>query len=98
MAIDGSKIFLPENPATTDAFGTLPYAIKQRGIEGEHVFAAASVMYEVLNNISIDAKLEHSHSYEVDIAKEHLKHAQDNDLVIYDRGYCSCPDNGNCLS
>jgi Transposase DDE domain len=89
LAIDGSKIFLPENPATTEEFGTLPYAIKQRDIEGEHVFAVASVMYDVLNNISIDAKLEHSHSYEVDIAKEHLQHTEDNDLVIYDRGYCS---------
>lgn len=89
LAIDGSKIFLPENSSTTKEFGTLPYAIKQRDIEGEHVFATASVMYDVLNNIAIDAKLKHSHSYEVDIAKEHLYYTKDNDLVIYDRGYCS---------
>lgn len=89
LAIDGSKIFLPENSATTDEFGTLPYSIKQRDIDGEHVFAIASVMYDVLNSISVDAKLEHSHSYEVDIAKEHLKHTENTDLVIYDRGYCS---------
>jgi hypothetical protein len=51
--------------------------------------ALASVMYDVLNKVSVDARLERCDAYEVNIAKEHLKHAKGNDLVIYDRGYCS---------
>lgn len=89
LAIDGSAIFLPETPDTIKEFGTLPYRYKQRDIDGHHVFGLASVMYDVLNGVSLDAKLEPIKAYEGDLAKEHLRHAKDNDLVIYDRGYCS---------
>lgn len=89
LAIDGSKIFLPENSVTTEEFGTIPYTYPQKDIEGEHVFATASVMYDVLNGISLDARLEPAKTYEVNLAQQHLMYTEDNDLVIYDRGYCS---------
>ena len=53
FAIDGSKVFLPETNITREEFGILPYNIKSKHIAGEHVFANASVLYDVLNRIAI---------------------------------------------
>jgi hypothetical protein len=91
LAIDGSRVILPTNDETIARFGTVPYDNKQTyaGSNGEHALAIASVLYDVLNRISIDAALAPANSYEGDLAREHLKHAKVGDLVIYDRGYAS---------
>jgi hypothetical protein len=90
LAIDGSKLQLPDTPSTVKAFGTWTYRAQHKGgITGTCTMALGSVLYDVLNRISVDARLERCDAYEVDIAKAHLTHTTDNDLVIYDRGYCS---------
>lgn len=89
LAIDGSKLQLPINPATTKEFGSWTYRVKQQDIESERTMAVASVLYDVLNRVAVDAKLEPIGSYEVDIAKQHLRHTKGRDLVVYDRGYCT---------
>jgi hypothetical protein len=89
LAVDGSKVQLPDTPEIRDTFGILPYANPVHGIAGEHPFALASVLYDVLNRVALDAQLEPCRSYEVDLAASHLPHLQDDDLTIYDRGYCS---------
>jgi len=94
MAIDGSLVMLPENDDdTVKEFGTIAYTYdnKQAGGKetGEHCYARASAFYDVLNHTAVDTKLAPCKSYEVDLAQEHLAYAQANDLVIYDRGYCS---------
>lgn len=87
LAIDGSKIILPKNDETVEEFGTIAYDNK-RGA-GEHCYGLASVLYDVLNRVAVDAQLAPCLTYEVDLAAKHLTHAQAGDLVIYDRGYCS---------
>jgi hypothetical protein len=90
LAIDGSKLQLPDTAATAKAFGTWTYKSQQNGgITGTCTMALGSVLYDVLNRVAVDARLERCDAYEVDIAKKHLKHTAVNDLVIYDRGYCS---------
>jgi hypothetical protein len=91
LAVDGSKIILPDNEDTVKEFGTWSYWAqqKEKDISGKRTMALASVLYDVLNRVSIDARLERCDAYEVDIAKKHLEHTTDNDLAIYDRGYCS---------
>jgi hypothetical protein len=94
LAVDGSKVQLPTNPETKKVFGSFDYHSMQlhgKGpmVSGEHSYALASVLYDILNRVALDAVLAPSHSYEVELAKEHLKHTETNDLVIYDRGYCS---------
>lgn len=90
LAVDGTKIQLPDNPATVKEFGTWSYRAQHKGgITGTCTMALGSVLYDVLNHVAVDAKLERCDAYEVNIAKEHLKQTEDNDLVIYDRGYCS---------
>jgi hypothetical protein len=70
-------------------FGSFAYTNQRTSTYGEHSYAHASVLYDVLNRIALDAVLAPSHSYEVELAAEHLAHTEANDLVIYDRGYCS---------
>lgn len=89
LATDGSKVQLPTTSDTSEAFGTVAYKNQRAGAEGVHAYALASVLYDVLNRVAIDAVLEPSHSYEVELANGHLAHTRSGDLVIYDRGYCS---------
>jgi len=91
LAVDGSKLQLPDNPDTRVAFGTWSYWAQQKDkdISGKRTMALGSVLYDVLNRIVVDARLERCDAYEVDIAKEHLKYTQEGDLIIYDRGYCT---------
>lgn len=91
LAVDGSKLQLPDNPDTRVAFGTWSYWTQQKDkdISGTRTMALGSVLYDVLNRVAVDARLERYDAYEVDIAKEHLKYTQRGDLIIYDRGYCT---------
>ncbi len=75
LAIDGSKIHLPNVPEINDEFGTLNFTnSKNNKIIGQHGYGLISVMYDVLNKTIIDACLAPAKAYEVDLALEHIKH------------------------
>ncbi len=49
LAIDGSKIRLPNNPEICGEFGTIAYSQgEDSDVQGEHPYALASVMYDLL--------------------------------------------------
>jgi hypothetical protein len=89
LAVDGSKVQLPTNKETAKEFGTFVYRSQRPQVDGEHSYALASVLYDVLNRVALDAVLQPAHSYEVELAKHHLTYVQPEDVVVYDRGYCS---------
>ena len=90
LAIDGSKLHLPDTDDVRDAFGTIAYSNgKDPQIQGEHPYALASVLYDVLNRIALDATLGRADAYEVDLAIGHLAHTGPMDLLILDRNYPS---------
>jgi len=89
LGIDGSKIILPSTQNIIDEFGEVPYGNKNTSVEGTYCYAMASTMYDVLNRIAINSSLSKAKTYEVDLAIEHLKFSDNNDLLIYDRGYPS---------
>jgi hypothetical protein len=89
LGIDGSKIQLPDTDEIKEAFGSMPYVNKTHDVSGEHNFALASICYDILNRIAINAQFLPCHTYEVDAAAKHLQCMQTNDLGIYDRGYAS---------
>ena len=60
-------------------------------------YALASVLYDVLNRISIDAVLARGDAYEVDLAIAHLAHTRPNDLLLFDRNYPSYRMLATCL-
>jgi hypothetical protein len=88
LAIDGSLIRLPRTQSTIDVFGSRPYSNGASSSQsGEHTYAMASVLYDVLNNVAIHSQLTHGDASELNLAIEHLAHTSDNDLLIYDRNY-----------
>jgi len=82
-AVDGSQLRLPIVPELQQAFGC------QSGVAGvaEQTMGLASVYYDVLNKIVIDARLAKTTESERYHAFLHLDRSQDDDLVVYDRGY-----------
>ena len=92
LAIDGSKIHLPNTPEIRQEFGTIKFETtvgKNKKITGSHGYALASVIYDPLNKVVVDACLAPAKAYEVDLALKQLKHTQANDLILFDRNYPS---------
>ncbi len=92
LGVDGSKVLLPNSSNVIDEFGTIAYSNggkHKHKIEGERAYGLASVMYDVLNHIAIDATLDKAKAYEIDLAVQHLEKTQANDLFIGDRNYPS---------
>ena len=90
LGIDGSKIVLPNNEAICEEFGTIAWTNgKTAEIQGERPYALASVLYDVLNKVALDATLGKAKAYEIDLAIEHLSHTKAGDLMIMDRNYPS---------
>src|SRR5271154_2806556 len=46
LAIDGSRVLLPTNASTRKVFGVVEYKNQRPGVEGEHCYALASVLYD----------------------------------------------------
>ncbi len=82
-AVDGSQLRLPIVPELQQVFGC------QSGVAGvaEQTMGLASVYYDVLNKIVIDARLAKTTESERYHAFLHLDRSKDDDLVVYDRGY-----------
>jgi hypothetical protein len=72
LAVDGSRVRLPPNEETRKAFGSIAYTNgKDKQTLGEHCYGIASVLYDVLNRIAVDANLAPANAYEVDLAIAH---------------------------
>lgn len=90
IGIDGSKILLPATDDVRKEFGTIAYSNgADRQIEGERPYALASVLYDVLNRVALDATLGPANAYEVDLAIGHLDHTQPDDVLLMDRNFPS---------
>ncbi len=87
LAVDGSKLLLPDSDDVREAFGTTEWTSGTP--HGETPYALASVLYDVLNRVAIDARLGKAKAYEVDLAVEHLAYTQAGDLLVMDRNYPS---------
>lgn len=82
-AVDGTSIRLPNEPDITNHFGVH----KGRESQTKCAMGMASVFYDLLNHVVIDACVKPVNTSERKCAAEHLVYARSNDLVIYDRGY-----------
>ena len=83
LAIDGSKIRLPNTQEICDTFGTIAYSQGlDSDVQGEHPYALGSVLFDVLNRVAIAATLAPANAYEVDLAIAHLAHTQRDDLLL----------------
>jgi len=89
LAVDGSKVILPESDNIKATFTSTIAKNQMEDFSKEVVQARASVLYDVLNNIVIDATLEDKAKGERVLAISHLQHTNENDLIVFDRGYPS---------
>ena len=84
LAVDGSTLTLPQTKELESIYG-LAKNQTNTGV----VQARVSVLYDVLNSFVIDSELSSLKIGEASLAKNHLAYSQQNDLIIYDRGYPS---------
>jgi len=84
LAVDGSKITLPYTEELKKAFGE-----SKNNTNTVVVQARSSVLYDVLNHITLDSSLNNLKQGERQLALGHRNQWRKNDLIIYDRGYPS---------
>ena len=85
-AIDGTSLALESIPELVDYFGC-------SGAGATAATARASALYDVLNEVLLDARIVKYSCGERELASQHILWLQDmgvsNDLIIFDRGYAS---------
>lgn len=87
LAVDGSKQQLPSDSKLRVLYGT-------SGRGSSAATGQSSVLYDVLNNIIVDARLEPMSTGERSLALMHIELLRElpsfgNELIIFDRGYAS---------
>ena len=87
LAIDSSLVRLPNSQDIVNAFGLIAVSNQNGDTGTEYPQARISVLYDVLNRIGLDARLEPSTVGEIDLAFEHLIHFEKRDVVLVDRGF-----------
>jgi hypothetical protein len=89
LAIDGSRIILPDSKAILDRFGGQKIPETRHHETDILPQGYLSTCYDVLNELSLNTVLEKNKSYELELAKNHQAIFQAKDLVLYDRHYAS---------
>ena len=87
LGVDSSLVRLPDSVELRSQF-SLVQVTNQLGATGtRYAEARMSVLYDLLNRVGLDARLEPSRLGEVELAIEQLAHAQPGDVLINDRGF-----------
>lgn len=87
LSIDGSTLMLPKHPSIEEEFGTVnfgPEANTPRSL------ATLSILYDVLNLLTLDVELGSYKTSEKELAIRHFERLKPGkDLLLLDRGYPS---------
>jgi hypothetical protein len=86
LAIDGTRLVLPNHPSIVEEFGQHQFG---PNADSPRTLALGSMLYDVLNQITIDSKLAPYSSSETDLLMQHLERVEKGDLLLLDRGYPS---------
>lgn len=84
LAVDGTRLVLPNHPSVVKEFGQHNFGPKA---DSERSLAMASMLYDVLNQVTIDAQIAPYSSSEGYLLMKHLEKAEEGDLLLLDRGY-----------
>jgi hypothetical protein len=84
LAIDGSKLMLPNHPSIKETFGETSYGPKA---DSKRSMALASMLYDVHNLVVLDAQIDRYDASERDLMRAHLDFVDKGDLLLLDRGY-----------
>jgi hypothetical protein len=86
LAVDGSRLVLPNHPSVKEAFGEHGFGPKADSIRS---LAICSMLYDVFNKVTIDSQIASFSVSERALLKLHLTHVKQGDLLLLDRGYPS---------
>ena len=92
LAVDGTRLMLPNHPSVKAEFGECSFGPKS---DSKRSMALASMLYDVLNQITIDAQLAPykspgaKKSSEQALLQKHMPKLKARDLLLLDRGYPS---------
>jgi len=87
LAVDGTRLMLPNHPSVKEEFGTCSFGPKADSVRS---MGLGSMLYDVLNQISIDAQLSpYKKSSEKVLLESHMPKLKEKDLLLLDRGYPS---------
>ncbi len=84
LATDGTRLVLPNRPSVIEEFGQQQFGPKA---DSPRSLAMASMLYDVLNQITLDAQLAPYASSERDLLMQHLDKIKPGDLLLLGRGY-----------
>lgn len=84
LAVDGTRLVLPNHPSVVKEFGQHKFGPNADSLRS---LAMGSVLYDVLNHLTLDAQLAPYASSERDLLMQHLDKFQEGDLLLLDRGY-----------
>jgi Transposase DDE domain len=88
LAADGSSLLLPDHATTREEFGVHQMG---RNADAERCMATTSIVYDVLNLLTLDAIIDKYAVSEQVLLKQHLSQVKfmEGDLLLLDRGYPS---------
>ncbi len=84
LAVDGTRLVLPNHPSVIEEFGQHQFG---PNADSPRSLAMGSMLYDVLNQITIDAQLAPYAASERDLLMQHLDKVKPGDLLLLDRGY-----------
>ena len=87
LAIDSSLLRLPASADIAQAFGLVVVTNQTGATSTAYPEGRISVLYDVLNRIGLDPRLEPSTVGEIDLALGHLAQLEPGDVALVDRGY-----------
>ena len=87
LGVDSSLLRLPRSPEMLETFGTVEVHNHLGATGTTYAEGRMSVLYDLLNRIGLDGRLESSRVGEVELAIEQLRQARPGDVLVNDRGF-----------
>ncbi len=86
LACDGTRLVLPKHKSIIDEFGETGYGPTADSMKS---LATVSMLYDVLNLVTIDAQIAPNKTGERELLTKHLEKINPGELLLLDRGYPS---------
>lgn len=84
LAVDGSRLMLPNHQTIREEFGVHHFG---PNADSPRSMAMCSMLYDVLNHVTIDAEIAPYSASERDLLMMHLDKVNSGDMLLLDRGY-----------
>ena len=86
LSVDGTRLVLPNHASVVQEFGVHHFGPRA---DSTHSLAIGSLLYDVLNLVTIDSQIAPYTSSERDLLMQHMDQIKPGDLLLLDRGYTS---------